>query len=463
MSCEPCETDARSPDQGRLLVGLVQLLIILALRIAAGLPWNPASETSAVPAPASASPQAGERPSQQQQPAARRRSKDTGPYSPAKLDGALANFVAITEPEHLPLLASPPSDQFAGKPLALGAWSVLAEADGHTVYQHPTQRGLYAVRAHFPDIPLRQLFEIICDVGRRKSWDTMSQAAEEIERLDVGGRRVSIAWIGMKGMALLKPKVRRRGAHSLRMRWPAETCRPQDLLLMSIVARLPAKARDDGKQPIRLICATSSVNDPRKPPQSGFSRMDLTVSGFIAEEHGEGSAITQITDLSGLGGERHTSCSRVCVLGKLTLGAAWVPGAVIKTVTTALIPKSLDKLGRAARAYNVETDSRYPVDSDEWMPRMLGEFTQEPEAEGGDGAEGGEQAEAELHTLVEQLQSVTARLSTLEGRAAASWRNLYGLIGGGRHAPLLAAAGGAAGALAIAALAAAMRRRRRIA
>ena len=58
--------------------------------------------------------------------------------------------------------------------------------------------------------------------------------------------------------------------------------------------------------------------------------MQLTTSGFIAEEDSQGGTrVTQLTDLSALG--------------------SWVPGKIIKMVTESMIPKSLVKIGEVAK------------------------------------------------------------------------------------------------------------------
>ena len=58
--------------------------------------------------------------------------------------------------------------------------------------------------------------------------------------------------------------------------------------------------------------------------------MTLSVSGFMAEEDGQGGTkVTQLTDLSALG--------------------SWVPGKIVKMVTESVIPKSLVKIGEVAR------------------------------------------------------------------------------------------------------------------
>ena len=85
------------------------------------------------------------------------------------------------------------------------------------------------------------------------------------------------------------------------------------LVLLSVIARTPGKGEKGHK---RLICATSSTEHDNKPAGGGYQRMELSISGFIAEEEdvdGQvGVRLTQLTDLSGIG---------------------WVPGKVLSGVS----------------------------------------------------------------------------------------------------------------------------------
>lgn len=68
------------------------------------------------------------------------------------------------------------------------------------------------------------------------------------------------------------------------------------MVLLSVNAQLLPEGRK------RLVCATTSVEHPSKPVFRSYTRMKLSVSGFIAEEDGlGGSRVTQLTDLSALG------------------------------------------------------------------------------------------------------------------------------------------------------------------
>jgi hypothetical protein len=154
-------------------------------------------------------------------------------YTPALLDTTLHNFLSITEPSHLPLLPSPVA---ANPPLKiptslpLSEWTQLLTTDTLAVLQHPSTKTLYAICATFPDVQLRQLFETLTQVGNRTKWDAMASGtsfkyifldrvlrrdihdnvgAEEIDQIEVGGRRGSVSWLAMKGVAVIKAKVSR--------------------------------------------------------------------------------------------------------------------------------------------------------------------------------------------------------------------------------------------------------------
>ena len=167
--------------------------------------------------------------------------------------------------------------------------------------QHPSTSTLYAICARFPKVPLRNLYEVLTTIERRKEWDGMCSGSKTVQEVDVefptvGGaekdeksegvtgkiRRVkgNVVWIGMKGVALIKAK---------------------DMVLLSIAGCLP---RSSSEEPLRIVCATTSTTHPEVPPRSDYNRMELGVSGFLIEEDGNGgSKIVQVTDLSGLGCE----------------------------------------------------------------------------------------------------------------------------------------------------------------
>lgn len=141
-------------------------------------------------------------------------------YPPTLLDSTVARFLSSTSPSHLSLL--PPHSLPPNTPpsVPLASWKTLhsdpTSSINLLVSQHPTTKSLYAIRASYPPSEsggggkdlLRRLYEVLTDVGRRKSWDGMCQDAREVERFEVeGGRKGAVAWIGMKGMAIVKPKV----------------------------------------------------------------------------------------------------------------------------------------------------------------------------------------------------------------------------------------------------------------
>ncbi|GAA5965289.1 hypothetical protein JCM21900_005695 [Sporobolomyces salmonicolor] len=415
-----------------LHVGLLQVVLLLVLRSLLDVVPNPFKRKSIRAATAStAAPPAIEivvaAPPQSATAAAPtvlrqrhsrpRRSKRTAalPSSPpslfpaAKLDSTVADFLSATEPAFLAHLPNAqPTTSIP--PLSLSSWTNVYSQDAISVLQHPSVKTLYGISAIFPDVPLRKLYETLVDIGTRSTWDSMTQGADEVERFEVQGRRGNVSHMRMKGMPMVKAK---------------------DLVLLSVAGRLPMAS--DHPAPalpvadkLRIYCATTSVEHPKVPPTSAFNRMEVSISGFMIEEEGEGgSRIVQITDLSGLG--------------------AWIPSAVFRTVTQTMLPKSLVKLGAAAAASTKETDY--------WPPPLLG-HTQttpssstspvSPSSEDESGSEddlsalGDENEDAtstpsspfsagapppaplspsasrDLHALVAQLRSLTSRLSALE-------------------------------------------------
>jgi hypothetical protein len=113
---------------------------------------------------------------------------------------------------------------------------------------------------------------------------------------------------------------------------------------------------------------------------------------------------------------------------------AWVPSAVVRTVTQTMIPKSLIRLGRTAKEFNIATDSKFALEGDEWLPPILGTSDDsiiaalgaeedEEEEESDDEDDESETSTAvddtssiskDLSSLLAQLRSLTGRLSTLE-------------------------------------------------
>jgi len=206
------------------------------------------------------------------------------PFPVEKLDDNVANFLSTVEPSFLSHIPhATPSTKIP--PASMSTWTNLYEQDSITVLQHPTLKTLYGIGAHFPDVPIKKLYEVLVDIQSRSVWDTMTSGAYEVERFEVGGKKANISHMKMKGMPMVKAK---------------------DLVLLSIPGRLPTASDSPTTtgpvaDKLRIYCASTSVEHANAPVTSSFNRMELGVSGFLIEEEGEGSRIVQITDLSGLG------------------------------------------------------------------------------------------------------------------------------------------------------------------
>ena len=148
-----------------------------------------------------------------------------------------------------------------------------------------------------------------------------------------------------------------------------------------------------------------------------------------------------------------------------------MPKAVIRTVTQTMLPKSLTKLGQAAADTDLAKESKYPLEGDDWMPPVLGEAVEpsapvasasadynseideedsgsstlaDSDSDVGKGI-GSASSSRELHSLINQLRTVTARLNALENSSpssggARSW--LPKVLGGGVEQGQLEAFGG---------------------
>ncbi|GAA6001563.1 uncharacterized protein JCM10292_006315 [Rhodotorula paludigena] len=432
-----------------LHIGLLQVLLLLILR--AGLDMVPSSlrrrPTPALPpivvqdVPVEPEVEAVVSHSRAKERTTKRRriksvvSGPPPPFPADKLDETVANFLHITAPAFLAYVPVKPSTSISAAPLA--DWKSTFEGENVEVLQHPKLASLFGICATFPGVPLRNLYQVLQDVGSRSKWDSMAQGADEIERFEVEGRQGNCLHMRMKGMAMVKAK---------------------DLVLLSVAGKLPVVADHPApSMPVsdkfRIFAATTSVDHPKVPPTSAFNRMELSVSGFLIEEVGDGSKIVQITDLSGLG--------------------SWIPGAIIRTITQTMLPKSLVKLGATAAALTeAELTSEFP-------PRTLGaapppastqDTSGEPssEADESDLDEDEDEpstglttpsssdpslspsASRDLHTLLSHLRSVTSRLAALEtlvaspplsappppaAGARAPARPWYALFGGSSAAP----------------------------
>ncbi|KAJ8294303.1 hypothetical protein OF846_002843 [Rhodotorula toruloides] len=395
-----------------LHVGLFQVVLLLVLRAGLDLIPTRLRRKTASPAPAPVVQPAVQEEARvgngvdvKEKQKSRRRVKrkvaaaPPAPFAAEKLDETVANFLHITEPAFLSYVPIKPTTSISSAPLS--DWKKTFSGDNVEVLQHPTLSSLFGICATFPDVPIRNLFQVLQDIGKRPVWDGMCSGASEIERFEVDGRKGNALTMQMKGMAMIKAK---------------------DLVLLSVAGKLPTPEDDmeDGQptaEKLRIFAASTSVDHPKVPPTPQYNRMTLSISGFFIEEVGKGSKIVQITDLSGLG--------------------SWVPNSVLRTITQTMLPKSLAKLGAAA-ADVTEFTSDFP-------PPTLGKKAP-PTANGhANGEAGGEEAEEEeeeesdyedesddedssapdatrlspsasrdLHSLLSQLRSLTSRLAALE-------------------------------------------------
>lgn len=231
-------------------------------------------------------------------------------YSNAMLDSTLRHFLAVLDPSQLVFLSESPTPTTLAAPVPLESWKQLLNTPACRVALHPTIPHLYSISASYPDVPLRNLWELMIDIKNRPKWDSMCYAAEDIDSLglDQGQgavRQAAVDYLATKGMFPVKAN---------------------DMVLLSVNARLK------GSGPMRLVCATTSVEHPSKPVFRSYTRMSLAISGFLAEDDGQGGCrVTQLTDLSAL--------------------ASWVPSRLIRVVTETMIPKSLVKIGETAKEY----------------------------------------------------------------------------------------------------------------
>lgn len=90
----------------------------------------------------------------------------------------------------------------------------------------------------YPDVPLRNLWELMINIENRPKWDSMCQEALNLESMGTGKdrtkahrREASVDYLATKGMFLIKAN---------------------DMVLLSINARLYPTDK------VRLVCATTS-------------------------------------------------------------------------------------------------------------------------------------------------------------------------------------------------------------
>jgi hypothetical protein len=120
------------------------------------------------------------------------------PFPVEKLDENVANFISTVEPSFLSHVPdSRPTTKIP--PASLSTWTNLFEQDSIYVLQHPSNKFLYGIGAHFPDVPIKKLYEVLVDLNSRATWDSMTSGADEIERFEVQGKRANVSHMKMKG------------------------------------------------------------------------------------------------------------------------------------------------------------------------------------------------------------------------------------------------------------------------
>jgi hypothetical protein len=315
-------------------------------------------------------------------------------YSPSLLDETLVDFLTLADPDSLPLITTPDDTP----KLQLSAWRDLFQDENVLVRSHPTRSGFYAVTGRFRSFSIRQVWELLISVEMRKTYDSMTQETAQLDRIGPiehsRQQSASVDYVALKSM------------------WPVGA---KDLVLLSVYAQLPPGLTADGRPLKRLICASRSIEHPDKPPQSGFSRMNIAISGFLLSEDGEGGCIlTQVSDLSSLGN--------------------WIPSKIITMVTTKLsqsrpevaqsyadarvvVPKTLVKMGAAAQS-TPWPEERLALKDDEWLPPVINawkDLKPARRARRPSRAESLSPSEARTASSVEsQLRIIVSRLGQLE-------------------------------------------------
>jgi hypothetical protein len=285
-----CATTAGRLGLDALHIGLVQVIFLLILQYV--LDPTLFFRSAAVPAAAVPTPVAAVAATATKKTSKRKGKKAAvvappSLFPPALLDTTLTNFLSITEPSYTSLLppSTSPSTLKLPESAALSTWKSLYETATLQVLQHPTTKTLYAICAKFEDVPIRKLFETLCTVEKRIEWDGMCSGVEAIEAVEVGGRKGSVAWLGMKGVAVIKAKVSRRGLDEFDKILELIVNRTQDMVLLSVVGMLPPAAGAPAEKPgpLRLFCGTTSFLHPKYPVRSDYNRYALhhAVVSFI--------------------------------------------------------------------------------------------------------------------------------------------------------------------------------------
>ena len=210
-------------------------------------------------------------------------------YTDNFLDGVLHRFLTFADPASLSVFPSVEGALPLSDAIPVAEWVRLFENDILTVSSHPTLNGLYSITTIFPTLSLRSLWELMLSIESRTDWDNSCEQTQHLENIGpvcsndglVQDRQASISYLALKSMFPIKPR---------------------DMVLLSVLARLAPSPNATGKPRERLVSATTSVQHDSKPAQSGYQRMTISNSGFLAEELPEGGCrLMQISDLSGLG------------------------------------------------------------------------------------------------------------------------------------------------------------------
>lgn len=183
-----------------LHVGLLQVVLLLVLRAGLDLIPTRLRRKTASPAPAPVVQPAVQEEARvgngvdvKEKQKSRRRVKrkvaaaPPAPFAAEKLDETVANFLHITEPAFLSYVPVKPTTSISSAPLS--DWKKTFSGDNVEVLQHPTLSSLFGICATFPDVPIRNLFQVLQAIGKRPVWDGMCSGASEIERFEVDGRK----------------------------------------------------------------------------------------------------------------------------------------------------------------------------------------------------------------------------------------------------------------------------------
>lgn len=125
-------------------------------------------------------------------------------YSNESIDSCLRNFLAILEHsqlEYLPKGAGPTPAM-----VPLDDWEQMLATPSSKVAKHPSIPHLYSISASYPDVPLRNIWELLIDINGRTKWDSMCYATEDIEAIglddqsEAATRQATVSYLATKGM-----------------------------------------------------------------------------------------------------------------------------------------------------------------------------------------------------------------------------------------------------------------------